>query len=66
ESDSQESQSDHLEGQGDPEVRCNVDTLVENFVKGTEEDDDFGSQTNFQLSNNRVVDEARIGEVEVV
>ncbi|MCI53496.1 hypothetical protein A2U01_0074743, partial [Trifolium medium] len=52
------SQSDHDEGHGDPEVRRNVDALVEQFAEGFEEEDDIGSQENFQFSNNRVVDEA--------
>ncbi|MCH88915.1 DUF4283 domain protein, partial [Trifolium medium] len=66
ESDSEASQSDHEEGHGDQEVRRNVETLVENFVEDMEEDDDCGSQDNFQLSNKRVVDEDRKGEEEVV
>ncbi|PNX71795.1 cysteine-rich receptor-like protein kinase, partial [Trifolium pratense] len=51
--DSEVNQSDHEEGQGDPEVQCHIDTMVENFVKGMEEEDDIGSQENFQLSNTR-------------
>ncbi|MCI07228.1 DUF4283 domain protein, partial [Trifolium medium] len=66
ESDSEASQSDHEEGQSDQEAGNNVEALVENFVEGMKEDDDFGSQDNFQLSNSRAVDEARNGEEEVV
>ncbi|CAJ2662244.1 unnamed protein product [Trifolium pratense] len=50
---SETSQSGHEEGQGDPEVRHHIDTMVENFAKGMEEDDEIGSLSNFQLSNTR-------------
>ncbi|MCI40997.1 DUF4283 domain protein, partial [Trifolium medium] len=44
---SEASQSDHDEGHGDPEVRRNMDALVEQFAEGFEEEDDVGSQENF-------------------
>ncbi|XP_045791605.1 uncharacterized protein LOC123886320 [Trifolium pratense] len=47
------SHSDHDEGQGDPEVRRHLDTMVENFAKGMEAEDDIGSQDNFELSHLR-------------
>ncbi|PNX92129.1 putative sulfate transporter [Trifolium pratense] len=58
-SDSESYQSDNDDGQGDPEVRRQIDTMVENFAKGVEEAGDIGSEENFQLSNKRGVVEGR-------
>ncbi|MCI79979.1 hypothetical protein A2U01_0101250, partial [Trifolium medium] len=44
------------EGQDDPEVRRHVDALVEQFAEGIE-DEDEGSQDNFQPSSNCAADE---------
>ncbi|MCI84592.1 hypothetical protein A2U01_0105870, partial [Trifolium medium] len=54
--DSEASQSDYDAGQDDPEVRRHVDALVEQFTEGIE-DEDAGSQDNFQPSSNRAADE---------
>ncbi|MCI49731.1 hypothetical protein A2U01_0070975, partial [Trifolium medium] len=51
---------------GDLEMRGHVDALVEQYAKGFEEEDEFGSQENLQLSKNRVVDEVRIVEEPIV
>ncbi|PNX56217.1 hypothetical protein L195_g058098, partial [Trifolium pratense] len=45
------SHSDHEEGQGDPEASRHLDTMVENFAKGMNVEDDIGSQENFEFSN---------------
>ncbi|MCI87590.1 hypothetical protein A2U01_0108874, partial [Trifolium medium] len=42
------------------------DNLVEKFAEGLEEEDDIGSQDNFQCSNNRVDDVVRSAEEELV
>ncbi|MCH79622.1 cysteine-rich receptor-like protein kinase, partial [Trifolium medium] len=46
-------QSDRDEGQGDPETHRNVETLIEKFAEGLDEEDDIGSQENYQFSDNR-------------
>ncbi|MCI22674.1 DUF4283 domain protein, partial [Trifolium medium] len=66
EGDSEASQSDHDEGHGDPEVRRNVDTLVEKLAEGLEEEDDKESQEIYQHSSNRVDDEDKHVEEEIV
>ncbi|MCI32223.1 hypothetical protein A2U01_0053436, partial [Trifolium medium] len=45
--------------QGDPEISRHIDSLVEKFVEGWEEEEDNGSQENVQFSNTRVGKEVR-------
>ncbi|CAJ2673057.1 unnamed protein product [Trifolium pratense] len=45
------SHSEHEEGQVDPEASHHLDTMVENFAKGMNVEDDIGSQENFEFSN---------------
>ncbi|CAJ2670937.1 unnamed protein product [Trifolium pratense] len=52
-------QSDFNGGQGDQEVRRQIDTMVENLAKGVEEAGDIGSEENFPLSYNRGVVDSR-------
>ncbi|PNX72734.1 putative sulfate transporter, partial [Trifolium pratense] len=47
------SHSDHEEGQGDPEVSCHFDNMVENLAKGMNVEDDIESQENFEFSKSR-------------
>ncbi|PNX63134.1 hypothetical protein L195_g053351, partial [Trifolium pratense] len=54
-SDTESYQSDNNGGQGDPEVRRQIDTMVENLANGVEEAGVVGSDENFPLSNNRGV-----------
>ncbi|PNX71868.1 putative sulfate transporter, partial [Trifolium pratense] len=63
---SETSQKDHAERQDDLEVRHHVDTMVENFAKGMEEEDDIGSQENLKLSNIRVDEESENKDVGVI
>ncbi|PNX68805.1 hypothetical protein L195_g056369, partial [Trifolium pratense] len=46
-------------GQGDPEARRQIDTMVENLAKDVGEVGDIGSEENFPLSNNRGVVDGR-------
>ncbi|PNX99301.1 hypothetical protein L195_g022566, partial [Trifolium pratense] len=58
-SDSEMYQSDNDDGQEDPEVRRQIDIMVDKFAKGVEEAGDMGPEENFQLSNKRGVVEGR-------
>ncbi|PNX54895.1 hypothetical protein L195_g048518 [Trifolium pratense] len=51
--DSVTSHTNHEEGQGDPEVSCHLDTMVENFAKRMNVEDDIGSHENFDSSKSR-------------
>ncbi|MCI13657.1 DUF4283 domain protein [Trifolium medium] len=64
ESDSEASQSDHEEGHADPEVRRNVDILVDKIVDGLEDEecDDFEGQSDEELSNKPVDNPSIEGE----
>ncbi|MCI76010.1 hypothetical protein A2U01_0097279, partial [Trifolium medium] len=41
------------------EISRHIDSLVEKFVEGLEDEEDKGPQENFQFSNTRVGDEVR-------